>query len=228
MVESREDDIIKTAAMQAQPAVFVCVNLQNFKPFNIVLGSQKGDRFLERVQQRLGDIGRTWRTGGDEFIVLVDGTLAIVTERVRAFSWLLHATVGATEAWSLRFADGRKSQTVPWRSFQVICTPRCGLAELGHGPGISESLKLARHRCHDLRQAGADALLQDFAPLARGPWTNVNELAVPACPACGHGQLTVIEEDLGWSRERCSRCGASYERINVLSVLGEEFEAGYI
>src|SRR5713101_6500175 len=222
MADSREDEIIKTAATQPQPAVFLCVNLQNFKPFNVLLGHQRGDQFLERVQQRLGEIGRTWRTGGDEFVVLVGGTFAAVTEQVRAFSWLLHTTVGATEAWSFRFADGRKSQTVPWRSFQVVCTPRCGLAELRPGPDFSESMKLARHRCDDLRQSDTPALPQGFAPLARGPWTNENKLAAPACPACGHGQPTVIEDDLGWSRERCSRCDASYERINVLSVLGEE------
>jgi hypothetical protein len=227
VAESREAEIIETAATQALPAVFVCVNLQNFKAFNVLFGHQRGDQFLERVQQRPGAIGRTWRTAGDELIMLVGGTLAAVTEQIRAFSWLSHTTVGATEAWSFRFADGRKSQALPWRCFQVVCTPRCGLAQLGPGPGLSESLELARHRCDELRQTGTDAP-QGFAPLARGPWTNEKMLAAPSCPACGHGQPTVLEEDLGWSRERCSRCKASYERINVLSVLGEESEAGYL
>jgi hypothetical protein len=93
----------------------------------------------------------------------------------------------------------------------------------------SPPLKLARDRCDALRQADADALLQGFAPLARGAWTNENKLAVPAgCPACGHGQPTVLEEDLGWSRERCAGCDSSYDRTNVLFVLGEESEAGYL
>lgn len=39
--------------------------------------------------------------------------------------------------------------------------------------------------------------------------------------------MTPPEGDLGWFREGCARCQASYERINVLCVLGEECEAGH-
>ncbi|MBI3070840.1 MAG: diguanylate cyclase [Deltaproteobacteria bacterium] len=222
----REDEIIATASEHGRPAVFVCVNLQNFKPFNILLGHQRGDQFLERVQQRLTEIGRSWRTGGDEFVTLAGGKLTAVTEQVSAFTWLFHVTIGATEAWSFRFDDQRKAAIVPWRSFQVVCTPRCGFAELGSD--VSGSLHLARRQCDDIRQTDPDALRPSFAPLATGPWTNEKKLATPICPACGDGQPIVIEDDLGWSRERCARCDASYERINVLSVFGEESEAGYM
>jgi GGDEF domain-containing protein len=226
MADNREDEIIEAAATQARPAAFVCVNLQNFKPFNLLLGYQKGDQFLKRLQQRLGEIGRTWRTGSNEFVVLVGGAFATVSDQLRAFSWRFHAIIGGTEAWSFRFADGRTSPTVPWRNFLVVCTPRCGLAELGSN--ASESLEVARRRCEDLRNVEPALQPQGFAPLANGPWTNERNLAVAACPTCGQVQPAIIEEDLGWSQERCSRCDASYERINILSVLGEEFESGYL
>ena len=228
MTGTRDDEILEAAAKQSGPAVFVCVNLQNFKPRNVLLGHDRGDRLLARAQERLGELGRTWRTGGDELIALVGGGYADVRERARAFSWLLHIVVGATEAWSFRMADGRSTQTVPWRSFQVVCTPRCGLAELGPGPDLAATLRLARRRCDELRRADAAALPEGFAPLVWGPWTNEKSLAAPTCPACGHNPPTVVSDDLGWSREHCARCGASYERVNMLWVLGEEAEAGYL
>lgn len=129
MVDRIESEILKIAATQARPAVFVCVNLQNFKSLNIILGYQRSDQFLGRVQQRL--------------------------------------TVGATEAWSFRFADGRKSHTVPWRSFQVVCAPRCGLAELGPGPDVSESPTCCVSSARSQRQ-GTCNVAHDR--VARLPW----------------------------------------------------------
>jgi hypothetical protein len=224
MVASRDDAIIQNAETQQRPALVVCVNLQNFKSFNTLLGYQKADRFLERVEHQLGEIGSTWRTGGNEFVTIGGGTPATVSVQVRAFSWLFHTTIGATEAWSFSFADGRRSSIVPWRSFEVVCTPRCGIAELG--TDVSESLKLARGRCDDLRQATASP--DGFAPLTVAPWANQKDLAAPTCPDCGHPRPAILEEDLGWSREHCPRCDARYERSNVMSVLGEVFEAGYM
>src|SRR5262249_36161037 len=153
-------------------------------------------------------------------------------EHVKAFSWLMNMTVGATEAWTFSFSDGRPPITKPWRSFLVVCTPRCGLAEIASD--AAQALALARQRCDALCEPGA-AAPPGFAPLAASwsnaislPWINEIRLLPPSCPACGYDKPATVAEDLGWSREHCPRCAASYERNNVLCVLGEEIEAGYM
>jgi GGDEF domain-containing protein len=225
MTANRHDEeIITLATLHARPAALVAVNLQNLKPLNVVLGHQVGDRLIAETQRRLSGIGRTWRTAGDDFVTLAAGALAEVTEQVQAFSWLMNTSVGATEAWVFRFTDGRRPVTRPWRSFLVSCTPRCGLAEVA--ADAAAALDLARARCDALGQQGA-ATPPGFAPLAANPFGNQANLLSPACPACGHGRPTTVKDDLGWSAEKCPRCDASYERTNVLCVLGEESAAGY-
>jgi GGDEF domain-containing protein len=225
MAGDRIAEIIASATSHARPAAVVWIDLQNFKPLNVVLSFGPCDEFLVRLQRRLGEIGRTWRTGGDEFVTLVGGELPAVTEQIKAFSWLFHTTVDATEAWSFRFSDGRESQLVSWRTFQVVCTPRCGLVELG--TDAAESLELAHRRCDAQRTGDPLTLYPGFAPIAKGPWTNQTMLATSSCPACGHASPIIIDEDLGWSQERCPRCDVAYERTNMLVVQGKEFEAGY-
>jgi len=224
MPQSREAAIITAATTHDRPAALVCVNLQNFKALNVVLGHKRCDQILAHVQRRLEEMGLTWRTGGDEFITILRGTLPVVTEQVKAFSWRFHMTIGVTEAWSFAFATGQKSSLVPWRAFQVVCTPRCGIVELG--PDAATSHDLARRRCDDLRM-GLATSPPGFAPLTKGPWTHQQELATEGCPTCHHGQPAILDCDLGWSHEHCARCDASYERNNVICVLGEESEAGY-
>jgi hypothetical protein len=133
-------------------------------------------------------------------------------------------SIGVTEAWSFKFATGQKTMLVPWRAFQVVCTPRCGIVELGRDAAAAH--ELARRRCDDLRM-GLAMDPPGFAPLVKGPWTDERELAARGCPICHHGHPTIIDEDLGESREQCGRCGASYERNNVICVLGEESDGGY-
>jgi hypothetical protein len=96
------------------------------------------------------------------------------------------------------------------------------VVEIGSDSG--GMLKLARQRCTDLR--GTDAP-PGFPPLVQSSWTNQVKLATTRCPDCGHDRPDIVEEDLDWSQERCSRCQAAYERSNVLLVIGEEKEAGY-
>ena len=225
-------------ASHSAPAVLVHVNLHCFKPYNVVLGHQRGDALLQQVQRQLEQLGRTWRVAGDEFVALIAGPLEAATEKIRAFSWLSHTVIGATEAWRFRFADGRELPAVPWRSFEVVCTPRCGISELLDGADAEAALALAERRCEELRIAATDAATvhvaatvpaaPGFAPLASGPWSNQRQLASPACPLCAAPRSEILEEDLGWTREHCTACQLGYERSDVLIVLGEESSAGYL
>lgn len=221
---------ILRAAAQTRPTAFVYVNLHNFKPLNVLLGHQRGDEHLVRVLRGLEELGRAWRVGGDEFVAL--GATADVVVRARAFSWLYHLVVGATEAWRFRFADERRTPVVPWRRFEVMCTPRCGVVELPPAAGpanpaeLAEALQRAEDQCEAAR-ATAGASVDGFAPLSRGHWHGEKILNAQSCPICSATSIVVADQDLGWARERCDACGASYERSDVLFVLGEESSGGY-
>jgi len=217
------NDITAAASRVGRPASFVCVNLQNFKPLNIVLGYQRGDQILCALEQHLNRLGPTWRTGGDEFMSIVQGNFDDVILRVGALSWLFYTSVGATEAWSFQLEGGHETPLVPWRSFRVVCSPRCGVAALGND--VAEALELARQRCEELKRPTATPPL-GFAPLVKQSWLDETILSVAACPLCG-GKPHATNDDLGSTLESCGSCRASYRRINMLVVLGEVFEAEY-
>jgi len=230
MREDRQQELLAAAATCEGPATFVYVDIHNFKAFNVLRNHKNGDRQIARLQERLGAIGRTWRVGGDEFVVLALAPHASVRQMVRAVSWLMNITLGATEAWSIRFSDGRPELTVPYVSYVVSCTPRCGLAEVQADPAAA--LALAERRCDDLAfpdrsPARAAALAEGFPPLGPRMGDGATELARRGCPACGHDRPTTISVDLGYSDEMCPRCDARYDRINKMFVLEEDFEAGY-
>lgn len=222
---AREREILAACADRPLPAAVMCVNLHNFKAYNAVRSHADGDRLLAHVEARLRELGATWRTRGDELIVLAGGELAAITEQARRLTWRCLAAVGATESWRFQFADGRPALTVPYRSFQVICAPRCGIAELTDDGAAA--LAHARARCDDRAAAIAHAAAAQFAPLTAGPWSAEVRLAARACPDCGAAAPAVVDSDLGWAREQCGECGVSYERSDLISVLGEESDASY-
>jgi hypothetical protein len=114
---------------------------------------------------------------------------------------------------------------VPAAHYEVVCNPRCGLAEIGDDP--AHALELARRRCH---QAAVDPGLhqtQGFAPVLRPPWTRARKLASEGCPLCKHDAPVVLESDLGWTKERCPGCEVTYERVDKQFVLGKESDAAY-
>lgn len=246
-MQARFRDAILAAAAAERPRAVGYVNLHNFKAYNALVGHARGDAHLARVQRALQELGRTWRVAGDGFAVLGDGPSFFA--ELRASSWRLRAELGATEAWALVLEDGRRLTPVPWRSFRVICTPRCGAAEVPDGaeggaasttaPGaasttpsgaaLGAALDEAEARCEALRAEGA-AEAAGFAPLGQRPWHGERRLAERTCPGCGAGaaELVAEEEDLGWARERCRRCGTRYERSDKLWVLGEEQDAAYM
>ncbi len=213
MRERFREEILEAAARE-RPTAFVYVNLHNFKPLNVVLGHARCDELLVRVQRELEKLGRVWRVGGDEFVAL--GATADVAARARAFSWLFHVVVGATEAWRFTLPDGGSAPITPWRRFDVVCLPRIGIVALSaEDSSLAEALQLAEARCEEAR----DPRL--------GPWQNEETLAARICPICSATSLVAEEEDLGWAREQCDACGVSYERSDVLFVLGEESPGGY-
>lgn len=188
------------------PRVYAWINLSNFKPFNEVLGHERGDQHLARVQQTLGELGRAWRTGGDEFAVLIpaEGDLATVAPVIEAWADRLTERVAATQQWTFRYPEGGAVRTVIWRSFDVVCAPRCGLAPLAAGGDPAAALSSARAACEALR------------PAIYQPWHNLQILAARGCPACDAADPVILEQDLDWSRERCSACGAHYERTDAI------------
>jgi GGDEF domain-containing protein len=54
MNERSRAEILRAAA-ETRPTAFVYVNLHNFKPLNVLLGYQRGDEHLVRVQRGLAD-----------------------------------------------------------------------------------------------------------------------------------------------------------------------------
>ena len=232
-MQARFREAIVAAAKERRPYALAYVELHNFKAFNVLVGHAGGDAHLQRVLSALQEVGRALRVAGDGFVVLAER--ASYLAELRACSWRLRAVLGATEAWTFTFADGRRVAPVPWRSFQVICTPRCGVGELGAASEaplqatLDETLEAAAARCQAMRAEGA-AAAAGFAPLGTRPWHDEQRLAERACPGCGAAEAALVleEEDLGWARERCSRCAASYERRDKLWVLGEEHDAAYM
>ncbi|HEX4805238.1 MAG TPA: diguanylate cyclase [Conexibacter sp.] len=65
---------------RGRPATFALFDLDGFKGYNDTFGHAAGDMLLDRLARRLaaavGDRGRAYRLGGDEFCVLLDGHLA--------------------------------------------------------------------------------------------------------------------------------------------------------
>ncbi len=220
----REREILAAASEHAGPAVFVAVNMNSMKAFNVVMGLEVGDQVLRAVEQGLGRIGAVWRTGGDEFVALVAGDLAAVRDKVRAFTWLYNIRVGATDAWEFVFSDGRANLLVPHDTIELVCNPRCGLAEKSASPDadVAHVLELARRRC---AQAAIDPGLHTavgFAPIVRHPWSRARKLASRGCPLCKFDRPTIIAQDLGETSEHCPGCNASYDRIEKIFVLGRE------
>lgn len=224
MIDRRASSIaaaVAAASEHPRPAALLCVNLHNFKALNTVLGHDRGDRLLARTEAELRTVGAIWRIAGDEFLALVGGPLSAVADRARALSWLLHTSVGFTLAWRIDFADGRPAPPpIPWRVAEVTCAPRVGLAELGGD--AAACVALARQRCYEVSVSGPS---HGFAPLSRG-FTDVGPRADRACPACGSAP-TLLDQDLGWTSESCTACGAAYERTDVQYVLGEATDAGW-
>ena len=231
---ARTKAIIESAAAAGATAVFACVNLHNFKALNVLVGPEKGDRILERVQTHLSGVSiECWRTGGDNFVALFEEGLETAVGRMRSFSWLYQVTVGATEAWRFEYGGAASRFVQPWRTMQAIMTPRCGLVGVGVRP--DESLGQARQRCTDHATAAYEAGWTEltsgpwagFAPLARGFW-NERRIAEPACPKCESSKFDVVDQDLGWSREKCRTCKLEYDRNDVLIVQGEQTAGGYM
>jgi len=207
-------EVLVAASTSARPAGIAWINLQNFKPLNAVLGHERCDQHLARVQQTLGELGRAWRTGGDELAAIVVGDLATVAPLIEAWAAALTERVAATEGWTFRYPEGGPVRTVIWRSFDVVCTPRCGLARLAPAGDPEEALAAARAQCERLR------------PSTYQPWHNERILAARGCPACDAADPAILEQDLDWSRERCAACGAHYERTDEIVATPPAYRAG--
>ncbi len=81
------DDVIADADLE-HPRTLVFFDLNGFKSYNDTLGHGAGDLLLARLGAALGraigDLGRAYRLGGDEFCVLLRGGFALDDAVVRA------------------------------------------------------------------------------------------------------------------------------------------------
>ena len=160
------------AATPARPYALMLFDLDGFKRYNDCFGHPAGDALLAKLGSNLsfavGRHGSTYRLGGDEFCVLLDGDEKLVDEL-------------RPEAKAALWEDGR--------GFEVGSS--CGVALIPfETTDPAEVLKLADHRLYEQkatsqrtsvsRQAG-DALLQalqEREPDLRGHVDNVAELAL--------------------------------------------------
>jgi hypothetical protein len=219
------DNVLAFAGPHARPASLLVVNLCRFKLVNVFLGHSRADRLLRYVEGQLEEIGRTWRLGS-EFVTVASGSATAVTAKARTFSWAARSAFTVTESWIYRFGDNRGQVVVPHRHFEVICTPRFGLAEL-EGDARTALVEAIR-QCDESGQSGNTPYTDGFAPMPREGFSNEHRLAEHACPGCGHPGPTVIDEDLGYTKERCPECSLEYERYEQQAVLGQTTEGGYM
>jgi len=74
--QDRCQDALLRAQRHGKPVGVVCIDLDRFKTVNDSLGHAMGDRLLQMVAERLRDCVRevdtVARTGGDEFVILLD------------------------------------------------------------------------------------------------------------------------------------------------------------
>ena len=161
-----------TGATEERPYALLLFDLDGFKRYNDCFGHPAGDALLAKLGSNLsfamGRHGTTYRLGGDEFCVLLDGDQKLVDELL-------------PEARAALFEHGR--------GFEVGSS--CGVALLpADASDPADALKLADHRLYEQkttaqrasvsRQAG-DALLQalqEREPDLRGHVDDVAELAV--------------------------------------------------
>ena len=135
-LEERLDEMWEHAARLDEPLGCVMCDIDKFKSVNDTYGHQAGDavlkQFAEILQREVREIDRVGRYGGEEFLVLLPGTVldAAVTfaERVRT----------AVEAHTFAFDGGSIQRTVS-----------CGVAAWPH-PRVGS--------CEGLIRAADDAL----------------------------------------------------------------------
>ncbi len=216
------------AELRELPAVTVaCLNFRNFKVFNVFAGHAAGDAVVARLQSLLAELSlKSWITGGGEVVAVFAQPLGAARESCRRLSWLFYLRFGVTEAWRIEFADGASAteRLLPFRAFDVVCVPRVGLAEIGSD--ADAAITRAFDHSEEHRRVSSTGDWVGFAPLPTGHWTNLITLAEPLCPRCG-GKPEIVDEDLGWSKERCPACAAEYQRHDRIFVDGREQSGGY-
>lgn len=136
-----------------RPLTLVLLDLNGFKRFNDTFGHPAGDRLLARLGARLDEViageGSTYRVGGDEFAVLLDGT----DDRVEA------ATRRATEALTARGDDYLVSAA--WGSVSIPAEAASPAAAMQLADVRMYAQKQSRHLAREeaLAEAGGDPRL---------------------------------------------------------------------
>jgi diguanylate cyclase (GGDEF)-like protein len=110
---------VERVRRNCQPCTLIAIDLDHFKPINDRHGHAHGDQTLLDVatalQRRLRRVDRTYRRGGDEFVVLLENTpLAggcLVAESLRTIINQLEGPSGGRMTASLGVAEFREGQS---------------------------------------------------------------------------------------------------------------------
>lgn len=110
---------IERVRRNRQPCTLIAIDLDHFKPINDRHGHAHGDQMLldvaTAIQRRLRRIDRTYRRGGDEFVVLLENTPlaggSLVAESLRTIINQLEGSNGGRMSASLGVAEFREGQT---------------------------------------------------------------------------------------------------------------------
>ncbi|MEA2444007.1 MAG: hypothetical protein QOJ12_1299, partial [Thermoleophilales bacterium] len=159
---------VTKVASAKRPVALMMFDLDGFKRYNDCFGHPAGDALLAKLGSNLafaiGSHGTTYRLGGDEFCVLLDGDDRLVEELL---------------------PEARSALVEHGRAFEIGSS--CGVAMIPRdASGALSALKLADHRLYDQkattqrtsvsRQAG-DALLQALREREPDLRTHVDDVA---------------------------------------------------
>ncbi len=126
--------MVVTADVEADGALLLYLDLDDFKVVNDVHGHQAGDRLLEQVERRLNKLvpeaTAMLRLEGDEFAILVAGRPGVsLTEQAELLSERIHN--GLAKPWILEGTPLRMGATI-------------GISPFTPGPGQSSNTVLAQ------------------------------------------------------------------------------------
>jgi diguanylate cyclase len=125
----------------APPLSVGLIDIDNFKRLNDTLGHAAGDRALQglaaSVRERLRPVDHLARFGGEEFVVLLPGT--VVEEGQQALTRLQRSLSGA-----LFLHDGR----------EVFVTFSAGVTAWRHGETLQAALERADEALYEAKRTG--------------------------------------------------------------------------
>lgn len=144
-------DEVARSHRYGRPLTLICLDLDNFKPFNDAFGHQEGDNILRQlaacVRAVLREQDKAFRVGGDEFTVIMVETelesAALAAERFRRHF---------NESWPLAMSEEAGH-------LRPVCMS-LGLAQLAPEERTDSLMKRADLAMYEAKRAGGDRAVQ--------------------------------------------------------------------